>query len=357
MKTWFLIACLFVGGGEHEKGLALYRDGKFAEAAAAFRAAIEAGDDSAEIQYDLALASWRAGDLATAETAAEKYAALAKNARPDLHRGLLGAVRHDEAKALETRADAAATPAAPTVPNAAAPGGAAPPDDPLPILEQALAKANQAKDHFVAGAARGTTPELLRNTERTLRYIDELQKKIDELKKQRDEQKKDDQQKKSDDKKDEKNEKKPDESPKDDKKDEEKQQDQKDQSSKSDDKKDDKKDDKGEPKQSDEPKGDPKDDQPGKDGEQKPEPKPESGKDGQEKQEPKPADQQKPDGSKPETKPGQPRNDAPGESAEAKELSPEQTQRMLEQLKDLDQKLKAIRARAKTSRPPVERDW
>ena len=52
-----------------------------------------------------------------------------------------------------------------------------------------------------------------------------------------------------------------------------------------------------------------------------------------------------------------PRKDAPGEQQEARELSPEQTQRLLERLQGLDGKQKAIRARAKSSRRPVERDW
>jgi thioredoxin-like negative regulator of GroEL len=80
-------------GGEHERGLQLYRDGKFAEAAAAFRAAIAQDGDSAELQWNLARASFAAGDLEAAEVAAEKYAALAKDTRADLH---LGRQRVDE---------------------------------------------------------------------------------------------------------------------------------------------------------------------------------------------------------------------------------------------------------------------
>lgn len=338
MKTLLLVAGLLLAGGDAEKGLLLYREGRFAEAAAAFRAAIASEGDSAELQYNLALACWRAGDLAAAETAIEKYAASAADARVDLHRGLLGAVRYDEAKALEARADAAASSPPPIAAPGVTPPAAATPADPLPMLEQALGKANQAKDHFVAGAARGATPELLRNAERTLRYIDELQQKIDELRKQREEQqKKDDQQKPSDDAKD------------DQKKDGAEQPDQK------------------EPPQQDEPKPDEnggkqkdqqqgENDQPSQGGEQKPEPK-QDVKDGQEKQEPKPGDQQQPRTDEPEPKPAAPRTDAPGEHAEAKELSPEQTQRLQEQLKDLDKKLQALRARARSGRPPVERDW
>ena len=35
----------------------------------------------------------------------------------------------------------------------------------------------------------------------------------------------------------------------------------------------------------------------------------------------------------------------------------EQAQRLLEQLRDLDDKLRASRARSKSGRRPVERDW
>ncbi len=60
MKTLCLLALwALMPGGERERGLQLYRDGRFAEAAAAFRAAIEQDGDSAELQWNLALASWR----------------------------------------------------------------------------------------------------------------------------------------------------------------------------------------------------------------------------------------------------------------------------------------------------------
>ncbi len=342
MKTaWLLTLLLTSPGGERERGLLLYRDGKYAEAAVAFRAAIEHDGESAELQWNLALASWRAGDLATAETAAEKYAALTKDARTDLHAGLLGAVRHDEAKLMEAKADAVAT----TPP---APDAASPPEDPLPLLEQALQKATAARDHFVRGAEAKATPELLRNLERSLRTIDELQQKIDELTKQREQQQDDKKEDKQDeDKKDDKQEQKPgdDKSEKDGEQDGEKP--------------------KPEPKpgdKSNEPKPDEKN-QNG--GEEKPEPKPQDGKakdgkpqDSESKPEPTgPPEPGKEGEQKPEPKPAEPRKDAPGENAEGKELTSEQAQRLLEQLRELDDKQKAIRARAKSGRRAVERDW
>ena len=47
MKTLLLCTLLLVSpGGDREKGLQLYREGRFAEAAAAFRAAIAHDGDS-----------------------------------------------------------------------------------------------------------------------------------------------------------------------------------------------------------------------------------------------------------------------------------------------------------------------
>ena len=337
MKTLLLCACLLTAhGGDREKGLQCYREGRYAEAAAAFRAAIASEGDSADLQFNLALASWRAGDLAAAETAVEKYAAMAGDARTELHAGLLGALRHEEAKLREAEADALiANSGQPTVvPNGAPNAPPAPPGDPMPLLEQALQKASQSQDYFLRGVKAKATPELLRNVERSLRTIEEIEKKIEELKKQRKEQKQDE--KKDEDKKPE--DKKPDEKNEPDK-------DQK--------KPDEKPDEKQDPEQQ------------GK-GEEKPEPKagePQEQKGDEQKAQPKAEESKsgdKPPSEQPDPKPGEDqkaRTDAPGEAAEGKELTPEQTQRLLEQLENLDAKMKSFRARAKTGRRPVERDW
>ncbi|MBZ0150534.1 MAG: hypothetical protein K8J09_03310, partial [Planctomycetes bacterium] len=66
------------GGGDQEQGAEAYRQGRFADAVRSFQSAAAAAGGSAELQWNLALAAYGAGDLATAETAAEKYAALAK---------------------------------------------------------------------------------------------------------------------------------------------------------------------------------------------------------------------------------------------------------------------------------------
>lgn len=347
MKSFVLATLLaLLSGGERERGLQLYRDGRFAEAAAAFRAAIAEDGDSAELQWNLALACWRAGDLAAAETAAEKYAALDRDARVDLHAGLLGAVRHDEARALQAQADADA---------GQPPAAGAPPSDPLPLLEAAKKKAEVARDHFVRGAAAHATPELRRNLERSLRTIAELERRIDELKKQR-EQQKSDQPQDGDDKKP-KDDPKPDE-PKDEPKQGE-QQGTKKPEPKPGEQQPDQQQQPGEPKPGE---GEGKPEPQAGEGKEPPEPKQpqgepkpqdgKEGKDGEAKPEPQPGQEQPP-----EPKPSNPRQDAPGEAAEGRELTPEQAQRLLEQLRDLDDKQRAIRARAKSGRRPVERDW
>jgi len=343
MKSIVLATLLaLVPGGERERGLQLYREGRFVEAAAAFRAAIAADGDSAELQWNLALASWRAGELAAAETAAEKYMALDRAARPGLHAGLLGAVRHDEAKALQAQAEAAG----PGQPPAA---GGEPPADPLSLLEQAKQKAEAARDHFVRGAQAEPLPELQRNLERSLRTIADLERRIEELKKQREQQPKPDEQKPGD-------QEKPKDEPKSDDKQDGKQGEQ---PPKPDEQK------PGEQKPGEQPpqqqpgEGEEKPQPQQGDGKEPPEPKPQQGeskpqdgKQGEAQPEPKPGEQ-----PPPEPKPGTPRQDAPGEAAEGRELTPEQAQRLLEQLRDLDDKQRAIRARSKSGRRPVERDW
>lgn len=190
---------LLLGGGDYERGFSeLYREGKFPEAAAAFRAAIQSDGDSAELQWNLALACFAAGDLDGAETAAERYAALARDVRSDLHLGMLGAVRHAQAKQKSEE----------VLPKLLTQG-----EDPMPLLEAALAKANEARDYYVRAAEASPQPELLRNLERTQRLVKALETRIELLKKLREQQKqeseqKDDEKKKPDEKKS--DEKKPD---------------------------------------------------------------------------------------------------------------------------------------------------
>lgn len=182
-----LTLCLLLAwtsGGDREQGLEAYRAGRWAEAVQCFERALAAAPNSAELQWNLALARWRAGDRKGAELAVETYAALAPNARGELRDGLLGALRYDEAKELEAKVDQGGEP------------------DPVATLETALQKAKDAKDCFVRGVLAAPSPELQRNAERTLRLIDELQKKIEEQKKQQEQQKKDQQKNEKKDKKD-----------------------------------------------------------------------------------------------------------------------------------------------------------
>lgn len=353
-------------GGEHERGLQLYREGKFAEAAVAFRAAIAQDGDSAELQWNLALACFAAGELDAAEVAAEKYAALAKDARADLHLGMLGAVRHAQAKAGTAEALA---------PAASAPSDEATPADPLPKLEQALAKATEAADYYERAAAVQAAPELLRNLERSQRLQQALTARIDELKKEREKQQsedkeKDPQQKDQGDKseKDKADDKKPDDKKDDEKKDDkgEKKPDEKSEQQKKEDKP-------GEQEQGDEPKDekkppDGKSEQQqssgGEQQEQPPEPKGDGGKEQQPAKDEKGGRQSEAgdsgkDGADapPVGVDGKDGKSATGEPKPAKELTPEQAQQLAERLDQLDKRLRAARARAKSGRPPVERDW
>lgn len=331
------------GGGEREQGLQAYRQGNFAEAVRCFQSAAAAAGGSAELQWNLALAAYGAGDLATAETAAEKYAALAKDAREDLHAGMLGAVRHAEAKALEAEADAMAAGAA------APPAAGAGPADPLPVYEQALAKARQASEYFEKGVQAAATPELLRNAERALRTIEAIEQKIEQQKQQREPSKDDKPEAKKDPDQDDK---KPQPKPEDEKP-EEKPADEKQHDSKSGESKpgDDKQgaEQPPEPKPADEPKPEPSEQPPQGEGDPQP---------------PQPGAESPQEAGKPEDKPspgkpaaGEPRQDAPGEGLDDLELTPEEAHRLLEKLKQMDQQLKAVRMRARAGRRPVERDW
>ncbi|MCY2956382.1 MAG: tetratricopeptide repeat protein [Planctomycetota bacterium] len=332
-----LLAHLFALGNAQTvpaNGAELYQQGKYDEAVKAFRQDTEQHPEAAAAQYNLALSLWRKGELLAAEEAIERYAAMAGGGRGELHHGMLGNLRYEEAKALEAMGDAPPTKPAP--PSSPQPGQAAakPAEQPSPsqIYDQAIDKAKAAKSEFMrAIAASATAAEVARNTQRSLQLIAELTKKRDEAKKREEEQKKEDD--KQDDKKD--------GDKQDDKKDGDKQDDKKDG-----DKKDDKKDDKQDSDKKDDKKdGDKKDDkQDGeKPGEERPEPKPE---------EPKPGEQQPP----PKPEKAEPRNDAPGEQPHG-ELSQEQKQRILSQLQQLDQQLQKIRMISRPKPKSGERDW
>jgi len=375
----FACALLALCPQDPGQGLRQYQAGDFAAAAEAFRAATAARPDAADLWYDLALSEWRRGQLPAAEDAAERYASTPGGGRVDLHRGLLGNIRYSEAEALGQQAEAPPQPQPQKQPSQPAAGAAAPPAppaDPVALLEQAVAKAKAARDEFVRAAAAPTAgAEVARNTERALKLLADLEKKLEEAKKRRDEQQKQDQkndQKDKNDKsdKDQDNKDKKDQQQKDEQKDQQKQKDQqqqqqKDQKDKKDNDQQDQQPKEGEarpePKQPDpkEQKDKPKaqqaqqQDQQQQDHQQKDQQQQQEPKDGEARPEPKPEDGK--DGKEP--KPAQPRSDAPGEQQQVTELSPEQKLRLIEELQKLDGELRKLRAAARTSKKPVERDW
>jgi len=297
--AWMLV---LTAGGEHERGLQLLREGRYAEAAAAFRNAIDDGGATAELSYNLALALWKAGMYDQAETAAEQAATLSNGAMSTLRDGLLGNLRYAQAQAARA-------------------------EDP----QGALGLAEQARGHYLRGAVRAdATPEVARNLERAQVLIEELKKEIEEQEKQ--EQDKQDQDKQDQDKQDQE---KQDQDKQDEQQDGEKQDQKQDDQQKDDQNKD--------PKQ-----GEDQQQKPGE-GEQ-PEPQPE---------EPKP-DEEKPDEQKPEDEQKQQQEKqqpAPGEQQEQHELTPEEKKRLMDKLQEIEQTLQELRARQKAMRPVVEKDW
>lgn len=362
LLTTLTALALAAPNGDREEGLRLYREGRYAAAQAAFARALEASPDAPELQWNLALAAWRAGDLVTAEIAAEKYAAAAASAAEDRHRGMLGAIRYAEAEALEQQA-AAASAAASAPPPATAGPDDEPPADPMPLLEQAVQKAFQAKNHFVRAVRAKPTPELVRNAERAARKLEELKKQLEELMQERQQEPQQGQ----------------DGEPKEgDPQDGEKQGgDSQDGEKQSDPQQSDPQqgDPQQEPQQGDPQSGDPQQGDPSQPPPEAPEPQPEqpSQEPGKEpsREPPAPAEGAdagapepgardsvpEPRAEAPEPDDGKPRTDAPGESAGGRELTPEQAKRLLDRLKEMEKQMKAARARARGGRKPVRRDW
>ena len=346
--------------GGDANGAERFAAGDYAGAAVAFEKELQSRKEDPALLYNRALAAFRAGDLAAAEDAIERYAAAPGGGRADLHKGLVGNIRYREAEALRRRASGDAAPS-PLQPRAqqAAPQQA---EDPIPLLEEAIEKAKAARDTFASAADGKPEPAIARNLERALRLIAELEKQLEDAKKQRDEQQKQDgkdgdQQKQDDQKSDEK---KKDEQKKSDdqKQSEEKDQQQKPDDSQQQDQQEQKKQD-GEPQGQERPEPKPQQDpseqqeqpnEPQNKPDEKPEPEP---KDGEAKPEPKPGEKE----SQQEEQSAQPRSDAPGEQQQATQLSPEQRQRLLEQLKDLDGRMQQIRMQSRSRARPVDRDW
>ncbi len=151
MKPLALLLFLLVPSGDQDRGLQLYKEGKFEEAAVDFQQAIETEGDSAELSYNLALALWRAGDRDGAETAAERAATLSDGRLAGLRDGVLGNLRYELAQEISEQ-----------------------------DLAVALQLAQQARDNYLRGSLTSETPELYRNLERAQNLIDELEKKLEE---------------------------------------------------------------------------------------------------------------------------------------------------------------------------------
>jgi tetratricopeptide (TPR) repeat protein len=377
MKLAFLTAFVLAPwtGSDHARGLQLMQEGKFAEAAAAFRAAAEADPDNAELHYNLALALWRAGEPHEAEIAAEKAATLSDGRLAALRDGILGNLAMDEAASKRT---------------------AQPPD-----LQGALVAAQRARDHYLHGAAVPQAPtELARNLERALTLMADLEKEIAAQEQQPDE--KGDDEAKDEEKKEAKDDKKGDEKdePKPgDGKDQPKDQPKPDQSKKDDPKEDGKQD----PQQADgkaedgkeqkdpgqdKPPRDPKEAQAGKDdasqgqsmpppgsgdNKDKPEPKPETaGQSEPQAAQPEPERATPPPGAgtepQPQPEPGKPPSGkpdelpapataVPGQSDPGKELSPEETKRLLDRLQAVLLQKAELEKAQQLARPRVKKDW
>ena len=144
-----LVATALTGCGGSPAGREAYGAGRYADAARAFaEAAKGAGDGaSADLLHDLALASFRAGELRACETAADAMAARGgaeEKALSEFLRGLASFARAEAAAAGATR-----------------PGA-----DRL-LRDSAVAHADAARRRFEAAASsRDDWPEARRNAER-----------------------------------------------------------------------------------------------------------------------------------------------------------------------------------------------
>ena len=162
-------------------------------------------------------------------------------------------------------------------------------------LPGALELAEKARDHYLRGSLKNGTPELHRNLERALDLVDELKQKLEEQQQEQ----------------------QPDQDPQpqeEEQQEEEQQQDQQQQ------------------------------EQQEQQEEEKQEEEQQQQEEEQREQEQQLEDQQLE------------RNDAPGES-EPTQLTPEQKQRLMEQLSEMEDALRQLRAMQQAARPKVERDW
>lgn len=155
LMPWILSS----GGDPVREGMRAYREGRFEEAARAFAAAEQALGEAAgpELVFDRALAAWRAGSFAEAESAAEMAAirgGASFAARRDFLLGLAAFGR-----ALRARAEAELPGADPSA------------------WQRAMRACREAVAHWArATVRRGEWPAARRNAERALRELERLRR-------------------------------------------------------------------------------------------------------------------------------------------------------------------------------------
>lgn len=157
MRALFLIL-LVVGGEELARGLALYREGRFKEALAAFTAAETAAGPEAppELIYDRALAALRCGELANAEAGAD----LAREKGGADFVGRTAFIRGSVAHLRSTQAEATAAEMPESGPTA---------------FDAAIAYEGLAlRSWREAALSRADWPEARRNVERALIRLEDL---------------------------------------------------------------------------------------------------------------------------------------------------------------------------------------
>jgi hypothetical protein len=165
LPTWLLV---LLCGGPTAAGIAAWREGRFADAAAAFAAAeSEAGDDApAALLLNRAYVALKLGRPDEAEAAAERAAARGGPSYYGVRDFVLGSAAYQRATILETRAD---------LPNAG----------PRPF-DGAIAFAEAARDAWArAAATRADWPAARRNVERAILKIEALRERRDDAERNR----------------------------------------------------------------------------------------------------------------------------------------------------------------------------
>lgn len=156
-----LLDLLLLGNGAFDTGIRAYRDGRYAEALAAFAVAEQeaGGDASAALLYDLALAALQVGDLTRAEAAAEKAAVRGGAEFAALRDFVRGNVAFARGAGAGAQADTVEA-------------------EPF-AFDAAIALVQAAAAHWrrAACSRRDDWPQARRNVERALQLVDELQRK------------------------------------------------------------------------------------------------------------------------------------------------------------------------------------